>query len=703
MNNVTMDLGMLPKRRIRLVRQAEATECGLAALAMIANSWGHDIDLGGMRRRFGISSRGINLRALMQTADALGFTSRPLKVELTALASVQTPAVLHWDMNHFVVLEKVEKGRAFILDPAQDGRWHDQASLSKHFTGVALELRPTTNFEPEQDRRRLRLTQLWSGAHGLKRAIAQVAILSLVLQAYALASPYLLQLAVDQALPAFDFDLLAVLALGFGLFAVMNAGAALLRSFVLLASGTALSFGIASNVARRLMRLPLAWFEKRTVGDVLSRFQSVQPVQKLLTESAAASMIDGLLAVLTLGLMLAYSPMLTAIPVVSLALYAALRALTLPAERRAENERIAAAGREQGAMIETLRGIVTLRLAGRETMRHAVWQNKLSESLGASYAHERIRAWQAAASTLLTGVETVLIIWLGVGLAIKGGFSIGMVFAFVAYRLQFATTTKNLIDRFIDLRMLSLHLERLSDIALTREDQGFFEPDSSPGVLQGGIELKGVTYAYGIHDPQVLKGVDLRIAPGEHVAITGVSGGGKTTLAKIILGLLDPTSGEVLVDGAPLQRMGRRAFREQVAAVLQDDLLFAGTIAENVAGFDDVDPERLAAALEAAVVAEDIARMPMKHLSLVGDMGSALSGGQRQRILLARALYRRPRLLVLDEGTAHLDLAHERAVNANIQAMGITRIVIAHRRETIEAADRVITLSDGKADAGAPV
>jgi ATP-binding cassette subfamily B protein RaxB len=698
-----MDLGMWPTHRIRLVRQSEATECGLAALAMIGNSWGHDFDLGGLRRRFGISSRGVSLRGLMQMADQLGFTSRPLKVALTGLSSVQLPAVLHWDLNHFVVLEKVEKGRVFILDPAQDGRWHDEASLSKHFTGVALELRPTTDFEPEQDRRRLRLTQLWSGAHGVRRTIAQVAILSLVLQAYALATPYLLQLAVDQALPAFDNDLLVVLALGFGLFSLVNAGASLLRAFVLLASGTALSFGIASNVARRLMRLPVGWFEKRTVGDVLSRFQSVQPVQKLLTESAAASLIDGLLALLTLALMLAYSPMLTAVPVASLLLYAALRALTLPAERRAENERIAAAGREQGAMIETLRGIVTLRLAGRETMRHAVWQNKLSESLGASYAHERIRAWQAAASTLLGGLEMVLVIALGIGLAIRGGFSVGMVFAFLAYRQQFATTTKNLIDRAIDLRMMGLHLERLSDIALTREDQGFFEPDAADEPLRGEIELKGVTYAYGLHDPPVLKGVDLRVAPGEHVAITGVSGGGKTTLAKIILGLLDPTSGEVLVDGAPLQRMGRRAFREQVAAVLQDDLLFAGTIADNVAGFDQVEPERLQAALEAAAVADDIAAMPMKQLTLVGDMGSALSGGQRQRILLARALYRQPRVLVVDEGTAHLDLAHERVVNRNISAMGITRIVIAHRRETIEAADRVITLADGRVDAGAPI
>lgn len=698
-----LDLGLLPRRRMKLVRQAEAAECGLAALAMIGNAWGHDVDLGGMRRRFGISSRGIGLRQLMQTADALGFTTRPLKVDLNALSSVQTPAILHWDMNHFVVLEKVERDRAYILDPAQDARWHDHGSLSRHFTGVALELRPTTDFTPEQDRRRLRLTQLWSGAYGLKRTMAQVAILSLVLQAYALASPYLLQLAVDQALPAFDNNLLIVLALGFGLFAVVNAGATLLRSFVLLASGTALSFGIASNVARRLMRLPVAWFEKRTVGDVLSRFQSVQPVQKLLTESAAASIVDGMLAVLTLALMLAYSATLTLIPLAALILYALVRALTLPAERRAENERIAAAGREQGNMIESLRGIVTLRLAGRETMRHAVWQNKLSESLNASYGLERIRAWQTAASTLIVGLETVAVIAAGIALAIQGGFSVGMVFAFLAYRLQFATTTKNLIDRGIDLQMLSLHLERLSDIALTREDQGFFEPEASPAPLRGEIEFKGVTYAYGVHDPEVLSGVDLHIRPGEHVAITGPSGGGKTTLAKILLGLLEPTSGEVLVDGAPLTRMGRRAFREQVAAVLQDDLLFAGSIADNVAGFDEVDPVRLAEALQAAAIAEDIARMPMKHLTLVGDMGAALSGGQRQRILLARALYRRPRLLVVDEGTAHLDLAHERTVNANIAAMGITRIVIAHRRETIEAADRVITLSGGKADSGAPI
>ena len=696
LNTHDMDLGLWPRRRTRLVRQAEMTECGLASLAMVANAHGHDVDMGAMRRRFGVSSRGMGLRTLMQTADAMGFATRPLKVDIKALGQVKLPAILHWDMNHFVVLEKVSKGRALVFDPAQDARWHDADSLSRHFTGVALELRPTTNFAPVRESARLRLSQLWSGASGLKRTLAQVALLSLVLQSYVLASPYLLQLAVDQALPAFDADLLTVLALGFGLFALVNAGATLLRTFVLLASGVALSFGIASNVARRLFRLPVAWFETRTVGDVLSRFQSVQPIQKLLTESAAASVVDGLLAVLTLVLMAVYSVPLAVVAAVAGGLYALFRALTLPAERRAENERIVAAGKEQGTMIESLRGIVTLRLAGRETMRHAVWQNRLSESLGAGYAHERVKAWQTAAYSLITGVELVLLIWLAVRHAIAGGFSVGMIFAFMAYRQQFTTTVKTLVDRAVDLRMLSLHLERLGDIALTPEDRGFTEPGVLAEGLTGEIELKGVTYRYGVHEPFVLKGVDLRIRPGEHVAITGASGGGKSTLAKVLLGLVEPTAGEVLVDGEPLARMGRRAFREEVAAVLQDDLLFAGSIAENVAGFDQIDPDRLKEALAAAAVAADVDRMPMKHQTVVGDMGSSLSGGQRQRILLARALYRRPRVLVMDEGTAHLDVAHEREVNRAVQAMGITRIVIAHRRETIEAADRVIHLIDGK-------
>lgn len=684
------------RRRIDPVRQAEASECGLSCIGMVANYWGHDLDLATLRSRFGTSSRGMTLRQIMQTSDSLGLAPRPLKQPIDELDRLALPAILHWDLNHFVVLERFSKGRAYIVDPARGAGWHDQASLSRHYTGVALELRPAPGFQPERARRKLHLRQLWSGSQGIARSALQIVLLSLVMQIYALASPYLLQVSVDQVLPTSDGDLLTVLAIGFLMFGIFAAGATLLRAFTLLSAGTAMSFGITANVARRMLRLPTSWFEKRTVGDVLSRFQSVLPIQQLLVEKAPAAIIDGVLALLTLGLMLVYSPKLAAIPIIGALLYGMLQYGTLGMERQAENDRIVASGKEQGVMIESLRGITTLRLSGRETMRQAAWQNKLSESLGARYAHERVKAIQTTGATLIGTVEIVVLTWAAIASVISGGFSLGMTFAFLAYRLQFSTAAHSLVDAARDLGMIKLHLDRLSDIALTAEDDGFTETQSPRDGFTGDIQMRSIVHAYGPHDPRVLDGVSLHIHAGEHVAITGSSGGGKSTLVRILLGLVDPDEGEVLVDGIPLPRYGRRAYREHVGAMLQDDVLFAGTIADNVAGFDIVDDDLLARSLEAACVSDDIGRMPMKHLTMVGDMGSTLSGGQRQRILLARALYRMPRLLVMDEGTAHLDAEHERQVGRNIAAMGITRIVIAHRRETIDAADRVIRLEGGR-------
>lgn len=683
-------------RRIRPIRQSEVTECGLACLGMIANHWGHDLDLASLRRRFGTSTRGMTLRQVMQTADSLGMAPRPLKQPLEALDKLALPAILHWDLNHYVVIERFVKGRAYVVDPAGSTSWHDHASLSRHYTGVALEMRPAAGFKPQSERANLRLSNLWSKSTGAGKAISQILLLSFAMQAYALASPYFLQIAVDQVLPTSDGDLLVVLAMGFLLFGLFAAGATLLRSFTLLAAGTALSFGITANVARRMMRLPTAWFEKRSVGDVLSRFQSVLPVQQLLVERAPAALIDGILAMLTLGLMLLYSPLLSLIPIAGAICYAGLQYGTLGAERRAENDRIIASGKEQGVMIESLRGMTSLRIAGRETMRQATWQNRLSESLGARYAHERIKAIQMTGATLLGTTEIVALTWGAVAMVMKGGFSLGMTFAFIAYRLQFSTAIHSLVDATRDYGMVKLHLDRIGEIALTSEDPGYFESEVRRDEFRGELELRDIVHAYGPHDPVVLDGVSFRIMPGEHVAITGSSGGGKSTLVKIMLGLVDPQHGHVLVDGMPLAAYGRRAYREHVGAVLQDDVLFAGTIADNVAGFDEVDMDHMRDVLNAASVLEEIDRLPMKHLTMVGDMGSTLSGGQRQRILLARALYRRPRLLIMDEGTAHLDVDHERSVNQRIAAMGITRVVIAHRKETIDAADRIIRLEGGR-------
>ena len=693
-----LDLGFLARSRVRLVRQTEIAECGLASLTMVANYHGLDIDLGTMRRRYAPSLRGAALKTLIGLADRIGLTPRAVKLPLEELRNLHVPAVLHWDMNHYVVLERVKGDKALIHNPDGRSAWLAMAEVSNHFTGVALELRPSNDFQSGQQRERLRLSQLWQRMSGIKSALAQVLVLTLVLQAFVLASPYYMQLAIDQAVPALDLDLLTVLALGFGLFTLINAITSLLRSFVLLVAGTTIGFSLASNVARRLFRLPIEWFERRHTGDILSRFQSIAPIQELLTQGAVAALVDGIMAILTLVLMFWYSPALAAIALVAFALYALVRAVSYSFEREAIEAAIITGGKEQSVLIETLRGMTTLRLFGRETLRHALWQTRLTDAVNADVRVARIGIWQSAANTLIFGIESIVAVWLAISFVIEGaGFSVGMVFAYMSYKSQFMEKSAALINQAIAFKMLGLHLERLSDIALSEEDKSFGPSADIVTELKGRIELREVFYRYAPSDPLVLDGLNLTIEPGEHIAITGPSGGGKSTLVKLLLGLVEPVAGEVLIDGLPLSRFGYKSYHHQIAAVLQEDSLFAGTIADNIALFDDaVDMDQVVAAALAASIHADIMAMPMQYETLVGDMGSTLSGGQKQRVLLARALYRQPKILIMDEGTAHLDVQHEQAVNAAISAMGITRVIIAHRQETIAQAERVAMMFGGK-------
>lgn len=693
-----LELGLITRSRVRHIRQSEIAECGLACIAMVAGFHGLDIDLGSLRRRVPPSPRGAPLRTLMEISDKVGLTPRAVTLPLEELDDLSVPCILHWDMNHYVVLERVRGKKAIIHNPDGSSGPMTLNEVSKHFTGVALELQPSENFQRGNFREKLRLSQLWQRMTGVKRAIAQVLVLTLVLQAYILATPYYMQIAIDNALPALDLDLLAVLAVGFGLFTLINVGASLLRAFVLLVAGTTLGFSLSSNIARRLFRLPVDWFEKRHTGDILSRFQSVSPIKNLLTQGAVAALVDGLMAILTLTLMFWYSGVLATIALVAFISYCIVRAVSFSFEREAQEASIIMRGKEQSTLIETLRGITTLRLFGRETLRHALWQTKLTDSVNADVRMARISIWQTTANTFVFGLESIVTIYLAVSFVISGdGFSIGMVFAYMAYKSQFIQKATALVDNAVAFRMLGLHLERLSDIALSDEDRSFGDSLHRETELKGQIELRDVFYRYARTDPLVLKGINLIVRQGEFVAVTGQSGGGKTTLVKVLLGLLEPESGQILIDGLPLDRFGHKSYHQQIAAVLQEDSLFAGTLADNIALFDEnLDEERVMRAAVAASIHDDISRMPMTYETLVGDMGSTLSGGQKQRVLLARALYREPRILIMDEGTAHLDVEHERAVNSAISEMGITRIVIAHRKETIEAAERLLIMSRGE-------
>jgi ATP-binding cassette, subfamily B, bacterial CvaB/MchF/RaxB len=295
---------------------------------------------------------------------------------------------------------------------------------------------------------------------------------------------------------------------------------------------------------------------------------------------------------------------------------------------------------------------------------------------------------------LIFGAETILTVYLAARFVLANEMTVGMIFAFMAYKQHFTEKSVALVEKALELRILGLHLERLSDIALTSLEKGHDQPLAYVRPLQGAIELRNVSFRYAESEPFVLESINLGIEPGEFVTITGPSGGGKTTLIKVMLGLLEPTSGEVLIDGVPLSTVGARAFREQVAAVMQDDQLLSGSIADNICFFDpDYDQEKLLRCAQLAGIHAEVMAMPMTYNSLVGDMGSSLSGGQKQRVLLARALYREPRILFLDEGTAHLDLDNERFINDSLRRLSMTRVSVAHRPDVANGASKVVRLA----------
>lgn len=692
-----ISLNLSGRRRLALIRQNEAAECGLACLAMIAGYHGLDTDLATVRRKFAVSLQGLTLRGVIEIAGKMAFNSRPIKVPLPSIGQVRLPAILHWDMNHFVVLKSVSGNKLTVLDPATGERVYIEAEFSKHFTGIALELTPSEKFERRKEKTTLKMSDLWGRLFGLKRNLVQVFILSAILQLFVLASPFYLQIAVDEVLTKFDTDLLLVLALGFGGFTLINVIAQNLRGYVLLYFGSMLSFQMVGNLFRHLTRLPIGFFEKRHIGDIVSRFGSMEPIKAMLTEGVVASLIDGMMAISTLILMFIYSPMLAAMALVAWGLYFVLRMALYRPFREAQEDAIVSRAKENTTFIETVRGMTSLKLFGAESERQSLWQNRYADVINTSAKAEKLGIWFQSANAIIFGLEHVVLIYVAVKMVLGGDFTIGMIFAFMAYKRNFSDKASALVEKAIEFRMLGLHLERVADIAhAAEEEQGDELPSLNHQPLVGRLVLKDIYFKYSDMAPYVLRSIDLEIEAGETVAIIGSSGCGKTTLLKIMTGLFQPSSGQVLVDGVPLSKFGLAHYRKHIGVVMQQDDLFAGTIAENISFFDQqTDMARVMAAAQAAMIHDEIAAMPMKYESFVGDMGAALSGGQRQRIMLARALYRQPKILFMDEGTAHLDVTTERQVNRSISALGITRVIVAHRPETIRMANRVLEIGDG--------
>ena len=686
---------MAPRLR-RCVLQAEATECGLASLAMVVQSHGLNFTLPELRRRFPQSLKGARLDQLIRIAQQLHLRARPLRLELRDLSRLALPCILHWDLNHFVVLAGVGRRQVIILDPAVGRRRLSLPELSRHFTGVALELSPSAGFRPRKSRPTIRLRQLTGRITGMWRGLGQLLALSMALQCFVVLAPFLMQWVVDQVLVSADRDLLVVLGLGFCLALPLQVGIGLLRGWTVTHLSARLGLQWMGNVFAHLLRLPMEFFEKRHLGDISSRLGSVQTIQKTLTTSLIEALIDGLMALVTLGLMLVYSWQLALVTLLAVALYAGIRALAFRPLRDRSEQQLLAAAHQQTHLLESLRGMQSVMVADAGARRRSTYDNLLVDTVNQEVRLARMSLGFQAARQLVFGAERIAVIWIGALLTMRNVFSVGMLVAYLAYKDQFAQRVSTLIDRAIDLGMLRLHAERLADIVLTPAESGP-EASDSRTPADARIEIASLGFRYAEDEPWLLRDCSLVVEPGESVAIIGPSGCGKSTMVKLLLGLLRPGAGVIRVGGQDLQRIGSHRLRAMTGAVMQDDRLFAGSLADNISFFDpDQDPQRIEAAARLAAIHEEILAMPMGYQSLIGDMGSALSGGQRQRIMLARALYRRPRLLILDEATSHLDVHSERLVSAAIARLRLTRIVVAHRPETIASCDRVLEMCAGR-------
>ncbi|MGH8031324.1 MAG: peptidase domain-containing ABC transporter [Luteimonas sp.] len=684
------------RRRLPIILQTETIECGLACLVMIATYYGRRCDLATIRRQFPLSLNGTTLARLIEIAAAQGMQSRPLRLEPEDIDQLQLPCIVHWDMEHYVVLWRITRRGAVIHDPVRGRRELSRAEFADHFTGVALEVQPAVDFTTPPPSRRVGIFALTGRLVGLKRVIVQIGALALLLELFTLIGPLFVQMVTDQVLPYDDHQLLQLLGIGFFLMVLIQTVIGAIRSWSVTRLGSTFEYSWTVNVFGHLLKLPQSFFERRQLGDISNRFSSIEQIQKTLTARFIEGVLDGLMAALTLGMMLLYSPMLTAITAITFLAYTIIRAVSFGWLHEAQHEQLMATATQQSHFLEVVRGMQAIRLNNKASVQAARYANKTVDAVNRGIAVQRLNIVFEALKFFVFNGQRVLILWVGALLALDQQLSAGMLIAFFVFSYLFTTRASALIDYGVELRMLRLHGDRLSDIILA-EPEADVEPANANEPLDDSVRLIGIRFRYDEHQSWLLDGCELHVRQSESVAITGASGCGKTTLVKLLLGLADPQEGMVLVGERDIRGLGKRRLRDIVSAVMQDDQLFTGSIEDNISMFDEkADRAAIEAAACAASVHDDIVALPMGYYTLIGDMGSSLSGGQRQRIVLARALYKMPRILVLDEATSHLDVEREQLVNESIRRLDITRIVIAHRPETIASADRVLEMRDGR-------
>lgn len=683
-------------RSLPLIMQAERSECGLACLAMVASYHGRPTTIGEVRAMSSASSHGHSVAELAGIGQRLDLTARIVKLEVDELPQLKLPCLIHWDMNHFVVLKSVGRNSIVVHDPAFGVRRIALSEVRERFTGIAMECIRSPNFKKKAPIPRIPLRTLIGPIFGAKNQLIRIASVSIFLELASLFVPKFTELTVDQVLSDGDEHLLTIIGLGFAFLVMAQAIFSAVRTWMTAWLGSQFSTAWTGYSFSKLMRLPPNYFMSRHLGEIVSRFGAIGVIQQTVTGQAIAALMDGVMTFVTLGMLLAYSPVLSAIACMGTLAYVVLRMLYFRVYRDTNLGQVVLSAKQQTMFLESVRGIQALKLHGRESAQTSSYLNKVVDTANATVRIQKLGMVFDASEAILAGFQRVAILWLGATLVLAGKMSAGMLLAFMGYSEQFSGRAIKAFDCLMQFRLLPMQAERLADIVASDSEVGL-SSDEAVMPVNGVLELRNVSYRHSKDSPWILKNCSLAVDPGTALAIVGPSGAGKTTLMRIFLGLIEPSEGSVCLGGVDIRRFGKDRWRALTGVVMQDDDLFSGTLEQNITMFSEhVDRERLMRCALAAQVHEDISRFPLGYSTRVGDMGSTLSGGQRQRVLLARALYRQPEFLFLDEATSHVDLSCEKCIADQLAQLSMTRVSIAHRPQTIELADRVLHLDDGR-------
>jgi ATP-binding cassette, subfamily B, bacterial CvaB/MchF/RaxB len=678
-----------------LILQSAASECGLACLAMVLGAVGETWSLGDLRERFSTSSRGTTLRRMLDIATSLSLIARPLRVELEYTPQLQLPCILHWGLMHYVVLVAVHGDSYVIHDPASGRRTVGPKDFSRMFTGVAIEFERTPGVLPPHRSKTLTWRSFFGKVMGIRGDVFAIVVGALLLELLQVLAPFYLQWTVDWVLTTGDLGIRKILLLAFALVLVITIAVSAMRTEVILRLRSRLHRAWLIDTFQHLLRLPASFFERRYLGDLAARFDGISYIQKLLTGSFFEIGLDGLMSAVLLLVMLRYSRTLVAISCCSIVCAILIRRLLMRPLRDYLRSYEVLHAIQQGYVLETVKSIQSIKLFSGEGVRLGQWANLVVRGQNRMAKSERIQALFRLSNTLVFGGERLLVLWYATSLVLQHEISIGMLFSYIAYRELLAARVMNVLDKYLEIKTIEIHLDRLSDIVMAPAESSADVRTLPPSSTQR-LEVNDVWFRYSDDDPWLLQGVSLAVDGEESIAITGKSGCGKSTLLRLMQGLLVPSRGSILLNGVPLSEVTGQ-YRAMIAAVQQVEELFCGTIAENIACFDSpLDMGRVQESAQKANIHAEIEAMQMKYNTLITDTGLSFSGGQKQRMLLARALYKAPRILFLDEATSHLDAETENRINRMVSTMGIARIVVAHRQETIVSCDRVLVLDDGR-------